>query len=92
MTVFQVCGTDGETYSNICELRAQSANARVDYHGECIETANGTVEGNRCQRVRASGKCQDDSDCKTVIQPEDGCCPICGKSTTIILIHECHFL
>ena len=83
MDIFQVCGTDGETYSNICELQAQSANARVDYRGECMETSPDTLERDRCQKARTNGKCQDISDCKIVIRPEDGCCPICGKSPSI---------
>lgn len=78
MVLFQVCGTDGVTYSNICELQAQSANARVDYRGECTETTTDGLLGARCKKVRANGKCMDVSDCKTVIRPRDGCCPICG--------------
>ena len=57
----------------------QSANARVDYRGECMETTPDTLERDRCQRVRNNKKCRDVSICRTAVLPGDGCCPMCGK-------------
>ena len=31
-----------------------------------------------CERVR-SDRCRDLADCESIVQPTDGCCPICGK-------------
>ena len=50
-----MCGTDGATYENVCVLRSLSANARVDYRGECIDI-NGTVD-KYCQAVLDQGLC-----------------------------------
>ena len=84
----QVCGTDGVTYNNTCELRAQSANARVDYRGACMDAGATTRVSDICQRLRRSGRCGDVSDCSSVVQPEDGCCPVCGESTDLNVIEK----
>ena len=68
------------TYDNVCVLQAQSANARVDYRGACMAPEQGVTVNNICQRLRNSGRCTDLSDCDSVIRPEDGCCPVCGRS------------
>lgn len=78
LPVIQVCGTDGETYSNICELRTKSANARVDHRGECDEETDEMVD-NRCMRLRRSGRCAAHANCRSRVRPGDGCCPICGR-------------
>ena len=75
----KVCGTDGETYGNICELRANSANARVDYKGPCRESEPDEMVSRKCRRIRRSGNCPNITLCENLTQPEDGCCPICGK-------------
>ena len=73
-----MCGTDGETYNSICELRANSANARVDHHGACASAGSNELVDNRCSRVRDSGMCVNVSNCDTAVLPQDGCCPVCG--------------
>ena len=78
----KVCGTDGETYDNICELQTQSSNARMDYLGECVEPDDpATSVRDRCRSIRSSmdGRCPELPDCVSRINPEDGCCPICGN-------------
>lgn len=75
----QVCGTDGVTYENICVLRSLSANARVDYRGECISDDELTVE-EYCQAVIDQDFCQYSTEnCDQLVQPSVGCCPVCGK-------------
>ena len=41
-----------------------------------------------CQRLRRSGRCGDVSNCSSVVQPEDGCCPVCGESTDLNVTSE----
>ena len=79
-----MCGTDGTTYASVCVLRSLSANARVDYRGECIDS-DGEVAQDICALVQKSGRCADLTDCETVIIPDDGCCPVCGEFG----IHAC---
>lgn len=74
----QVCGTDEETYANFCELQSKSANARVDYRGACGDDESGEVVKDKCARLRGSGKCDDFTNCTSLVQPGDGCCYICG--------------
>lgn len=77
--ILQVCGTDGETYDNICELRSNSANARVDYRGECTRAETDEVVNDMCTRLRGSGRCADLDGCRSRIRPGDGCCHVCGR-------------
>lgn len=78
----QVCGTDGETYANLCELQSKSANARVDYRGSCGDDVSGELVKDKCARLRESGKCDDlTTDCASLVHPGDGCCYICGMNT-----------
>ena len=66
------------TYENICALRSQSSNARVDYRSECIESS-GSVE-EYCRAVTEEDLCEYSTEnCDNLVQPASGCCPICGK-------------
>ena len=66
------------TYENICVLRAQSANARVDYYGECEAGPGVTPEG-FCVRVSRARRCiYNISNCRHLVRPEEGCCALCG--------------
>ena len=78
VTMTQVCGTDGVTYNSICHLRGLSANAQVDYRGECIDNANGNLR-DICSRVRCT---YDATNCERRVLPRDACCPVCGKSVS----------
>ena len=75
-----MCGTDGVTYDNICALRSTAANVRADYMGECVDPTEGETVEAVCERVRQDDRCTYNSDnCDFPVEPEDGCCPICGK-------------
>ena len=79
----QVCGTDGVTYENVCVLRAQSANARVDFLGACEEGTGRTPE-EYCTMVSRARRCIfDTSNCRHLVRPEEGCCALCGKLTKL---------
>ena len=68
------------TYENVCVLRAQSANARVDFNGECGDRP-GETRDDFCERVNKQGRCiySNTSNCDFLVMPEEGCCPLCGK-------------
>ena len=77
--VMQVYGSDGVTYDNVCTLRAQSANARVDYGGECEELSGESPE-KICVRVSQVKRCiYNSSNCRHLVRPEEGCCALCGN-------------
>ena len=43
----------------------------------------GDCEDN-CTNVRDTGRCtHNDDNCDTIVQPRDGCCPICGERTAV---------
>lgn len=51
---------------------------RVDYLGAC--EIDGSSAEEICSKVTQEGRCQVNSDnCKHPVQPDDGCCPVCGK-------------
>ena len=67
------------TYDNVCVLRAQSSNARVDYSGGCVESSGANRE-EICGRVDRLGRCRfNTSNCRSLVSPEEGCCPLCGE-------------
>ena len=67
------------TYENVCVLRSQSANARVDFYGECGDRPGETLD-DFCERVNEEGRCiYNTSNCDRLVMPEEGCCPLCGK-------------
>ena len=73
----QVCGGDGVTYKNLCVLQSQ-ANTRLDYRGEC--GGRNVSREQHCQNIRNSNRCiHNSNNCQQLVQPGDGCCPICGK-------------
>lgn len=73
----KVCGIDRVTYSNPCELKTK-ATTRLDYLGAC-ET-NGTTVKAICDKVKSENRCQiTEENCKSIQDPGDGCCPICGE-------------
>lgn len=76
----QVCGTDGVTYNSTCHLRTHSANAQVDYRGECEDTNDGKNVQEICRRVREDReRCENTQEtCQQRVMSRDGCCPVCG--------------
>ena len=67
----------------MCILRAQSANARVDFYGEC-EDGPGTSPEEHCVMVSRARRCSFDiSNCRHLVRPEEGCCALCGKLTVM---------
>ena len=68
------------TYNSTCHLRTQSANAQVDYRGECVEGGEMSLR-EICRSVRKElGRCEETRHtCKHRVLSRDGCCPICGK-------------
>ena len=74
----QVCGSDGVTYPSVCVLRTQGV-ARVDYSGSCDYDQQTSLE-EHCESIRRTGRCQNVTKCPNLVQPQDGCCPICGGS------------
>ncbi len=71
------------TYDNICALRSLAGNTRLDYRGECVSREGATVE-DICSQVVGEKRCQfNASNCKRLVQPGDGCCPVCGKLTVL---------
>ena len=73
-----MCGTDGVTYENICVLRGRSS-ARLDYEGECHPDSESPVD-ELCVRVSRARRCAyNESNCRHMVRPEEGCCALCGK-------------
>ena len=69
----------------MCTLRAQSANARVDYDGEC-EQALGENPEQICARVNQANRCTyNASNCRHLVRPEEGCCTLCGEWLSLSL-------
>lgn len=73
-----MCGTDGVTYDNVCQMKLWAVNARVDYRGPCVEVREEDIIEDICDKVTNEKKCRELRDCNNVIQPADGCCPKCG--------------
>ena len=60
-------------------LRAQSANARVDYEGECDPDTETPLD-ELCARVSRARRCVfNESNCRRLVRPEEGCCALCGE-------------
>ena len=61
-------------------MRSQSGNARMDHMGRCDEGSQDETPDQMCARVKTSGKCAyTRENCSHRVQPEEGCCPVCGK-------------
>ena len=73
------------TYENICLLRSQSGNARVDYRGNCESVPSDASVEEACSNIREKARCQfTRQNCRRLVRPEEGCCPICGKQLNTI--------
>ena len=53
----------------------------MDHMGRCEEDSNqDETPDQTCERVRRSGRCSyNRTTCSHRVQPEEGCCPVCGK-------------
>ena len=61
-------------------LNSLGSNVRPDYAGECIDGTNMSME-DICNEAVQGRRCQyNASNCDALAQPQDGCCPICGKA------------
>ena len=50
----------------------------MDYRGPCEEEES---PRRICDAVNRGRRCEvrNNTDCRFIVQPSDGCCPICGK-------------
>lgn len=67
------------TYGSACELENQ-ASVRVDYLGACLDAGVSSIL-ELCDIVLNEGRCMvNETNCDSLVFPEDGCCPVCGMS------------
>ena len=78
------------TYENICLLRSQSGNGRVDYSGDCLSVPGAPSVEAVCSNIREKARCRFTAEnCRNLVIPEEGCCPICGKLLQTSSLTQC---
>ena len=76
----KLCDINDVSYSYTSTLHLRGGNTRIDYYHQCVRLQgdrNFTYE-RKCEIVRDWELCADLGNCTKVIQPPQGCCPICG--------------
>jgi hypothetical protein len=63
------------------DLHLRGGNIRVDYSGMCLYLQDDEQISyqRKCEIVRGQRRCMDLTACAKIVQPSQGCCPICGQ-------------